>query len=271
MESYMANCYIIKDKVKNHIITPFYKDKEIGNRNGEDTVVFFTSSSVNSSEIDESRIHTYNEIDTSVELWIQEKRYFPRLIISAFVFLVVYFFMSLVLRDPIPMVDEIVGSLIASIAMWYYISKRDKKGAITNKKKLEIKREVSNSDYKELPSLVTIEMYLDYLRGFEIIDLSDNLLYVDNNTLKPFDFAEKTNDIFMKQLVPRFKRLVIDKNPISAKYFERIHESRLAGKSDEALSSKLIQLDKDGKIDLPLLSLLVILSEYKVKTSDILN
>lgn len=267
----MANCYIIKDKVKNHIITPFYKDKEIGNKDGEDAVTFFSSSSVNSSEIDESRIQTYNEIDTSVELWIQEKRYFPRLIISAFVFLVVYFFMSLVIRDPIPMLDELVGSTIASIAMWYYISTKDKKGPITNKKKLEIKREISNSEYKELPALVTIEMYLDYLRGFDIIDLSDSLLNVDTGVLKPLEFAEKTNDTFMKQLTSRFKRVETDENPIMAKYFDKIYDARLEKKSDEALSSKLIQLHRDAKIDLPLLVLLVIMSEYQIKTSDFLN
>ncbi|MBK5200026.1 MAG: hypothetical protein JJE21_00645 [Spirochaetaceae bacterium] len=267
----MANCYIIKDKGKNHIITPFYKDKEIGNKDGEDSVVFFSSSSVNSSEIDESRIYTYKEIDNSVELWIQEKRYFPRLIISAFVFLIVYFFMSLVIRDPIPMLDELVGSTIASIAMWYYISTKDKKGPITNKKKLEIKRAISNSDYKELPALITIEMYLDYLRGFDIIDLSDSLLNVDQRRLKPFEFADKTNDVFMKQLTSRFKRIEKDNNSIVAKYFDKIYDSRLEKKKDEALSSKLIQLDRDAKIDLPLLSLLVIMSEYKVKTADFLN
>jgi hypothetical protein len=264
----MANCYIIKDRDKNHILTPFYKDKNIGNKDGEESVVFFSSGSINSTEIDESRLYAYSEIDQSVELWIQEKRYFPRLVISAIVFLIVYFFMSLVLRDPIPMLDEIVGATAASVAMWYYISTKDKKGPITNKKKLEIKREVSNSDYKELQALVAIEMYLDYLRGFDIIDLSDSLLNVDQESLKDFEFSEDTNDVFMKKLTKMFKRLECDKNPNMGKYFEKVYESRVENKKDEALSSKLIQLERDGKIDLPLLSLLVIMSEYRIKTTE---
>ncbi len=88
----MANCYIIKDRDKNHILTPFYKDKNIGNKDGEESVVFFSSGSINSTEIDESRLYAYSEIDQSVELWIQEKRYFPRLVISAIVFFNSLFF-----------------------------------------------------------------------------------------------------------------------------------------------------------------------------------
>lgn len=270
MRRNMANIYVVKDTKKNFVLTPFFKDKTIGSKEGEEEVVFYTSGSTSEEERDESRLYTYKAVDDSVELWIQEKRYFPRLIASAFTFLVVYFFMSLVLRDPIPMLDELVGSTVASIAVWFLISKKDKKGPITNKKKLEIKREVSNADFKELEGLRTIEAYLDNLRSFDNIDLSDRLLNVDNITLEEIDFKD-FDDSFLNQFREYFNRYIFKTNSNMKIYFDKVCEKRIEDKSDEALSSKLVQLDRNANIDLPLLVLLVVLKEYRIKASGFLN
>jgi hypothetical protein len=266
----MANIYILKDRMSNFILTPFLKDKTIGSKEGEEEVVFYTSGATSEEERDEARLYTYKAIDDSVELWIQEKRYFPRLIVSALTFLVVYFFMSLVLRDPIPMLDELVGSTVATIAMWAFISKKDKKGPITNKKKLEIKREVSNAEFKELEGLTVIEAYLDNLRSLDNIDLSDRLLNVDNINLDVIDFKQ-FDDSFIHQLRGYFNKSVFGSNSTMNTYFEKVCEKRLQGESDEALSSKLVELDRNAKIDLPLLTLLVILKEYRMKAAGFIS
>lgn len=266
----MANIYVIKDKENNFVLTPFFKDKTIGSKESEEKVVFYTSGATNEMERDEYRLKAYNNVDNSVELWIQEKRYFPRLIVSAFTFLIVYFFMSLVLRDPIPMLDELVGSTIATVAMWLFISKKDKMGPLTNKKKLEIKREVSNAEFKELEGLSTIEAYLDNLRSLDNIDLSDRLLNVDNINLEPINFKD-FDDSFVHQLRGYLNKFVFVKNPIVKTYFEKVYEKRVAESSDEILSSKLVDLDRNSKIDLPVLTLLVVLKEYRMKSAGFLD
>jgi hypothetical protein len=266
----MANIYVVKDKSKNFVLTPFFKDKTIGSKEGEEEVVFYTSGATSEEERDESRLYTYKAVDNSVELWIQEKRYFPRLVASAFTFLVVYFFMSLVLRDPIPMLDELVGATAATIAVWYFISKKDKKGPITNKKKLEIKREVSNAEFKELEGLTVIEAYLDNLRSLDNIDLSDRLLNMDNINLEVIDFKE-FDDSFVSQLREYFNKYVFETNSSMKTYFDKVCEKRIEEESDEALSSKLVQMDRNSNIDLPLLILLVVLKEYRMKAAGFLN
>jgi hypothetical protein len=267
---YMANIYIVRDRVKNFVLTSFFNDKTIGSKEGEEQVVFYISGAASESERDDARLYTYKAVDNSVELWIQEKRYFPRLLVCALTFLVVYFFMSLVIRDPIPMLDELVGSTLATVAMWYYISKKDKKGPITNKKKLEIKREVGNAEFKELEGLSIIEAYLDNLRSLENIDLSDRLLNVDNINLEELKFDDM-DDSFISQLRTYFNQYVFTLKPEMKKYFNLVESIRLENKSDEALSSKLVQLDRDAKIDLPLLTLLIVLKEYRMKTAGFLD
>jgi hypothetical protein len=266
----MANIFVVKDKSKNFVLTPFFKDKTIGSKEGEEEVVFYTSGATSEEERDESRLYTYKAVDDSVELWIQEKRYFPRLVASAITFLVVYFFMSLVIRDPIPIFDELVGSTIATIAIWFFISKKDKKSPITNKKKLEIKREVSNAEFKELEGLTIIEAYLDNLRSLDNIDLSDRLLNVDNINLEAIDFKD-FDDSFVLQLRGFFKSYVFETNSTMKSYFDKVCERRIEEKSDEALSSKLVQMDRNAKIDFSLLTLLVILKEYRIKAAGFLN
>lgn len=266
----MANIYVIKDRKDNFVLTPFFKDKEIGSKDGDEQVVVFTSGATSENDRDEYRLKTYKLVDDSVELWIQEKRYFPRLIVSAITFLVVYFFMSLVLRDPIPMLDELVGSTIATIAMWFFVSKKDKKSPITNKKKLEIKRAISNAEFKELEGLAIIEGYLDELRSLDNIDLSDRLLNVDNINLDSIDFKE-LDDSFINQFRSYFSKYIFDTNSNMKKYFQMVYDKRIEEVSDEALSSKLIELDRNAIIDLPLLTLLVMLKEYRMKATAFLD
>lgn len=50
--------------------------------------------------------------------FVQEKRYIPRLFISASIFLVTYLFLTLVIRDPLPMLDEVIIALVCAIAAW---------------------------------------------------------------------------------------------------------------------------------------------------------
>ena len=168
------------------------------------------------------------------------------------------------------MLDELVGATLATMAMWSFVTKKDKQGPITNKKKLEIKREVSNAEFKEFEGLSIIEAYLDNLRSLENIDLGDRLLNVDNINLEELKFDD-IDDSFVNQLREYFNKYVFTLNSEMKKYFNLVEAIRLENKSDEALSSKLVQLDRDAKIDLPLLTLLIVLKEYRMKASGFLN
>lgn len=86
---------------------------------------YILSSMITLDEENEIAKRVQKGIDKRIDYWIQEKRYVKRLIICALVFLIVYFLCSLVIRDPLPLVDEIIVSLAFSVLAWIMISKRD--------------------------------------------------------------------------------------------------------------------------------------------------
>lgn len=258
----MINCFILRDKLKDLYLTPFLKEKGIGSKDSEEPITWYSSEKINEEKRDQARLYCYKVVDDSVNLWIQEKRYFPRLLISSFTFLLMYFFLSLVIRDPLPIFDEIIGSFVAAVLMWSFITKKDKQSAIANKKKLEIKREVSNAPFDIIEDIYVIEQYLDDLRSFDIIDLADRITFVDKENLEQLILKD---DSFFNEFRKLLKKQVFTNSSNMKLYFERILEVRKDEKSNEALSSRLVQLSRDAKIDLPLLALLVISDEYEVK------
>ncbi len=99
------------------------------------------------------RNELYRLIELAVKNWISEKRFIPRFLISSLLFLVVYFFLSLVIRDPIPMIDELGGSLAASFFVYYLLSRRDSGSKAATAKRIALRERVDEI-YFEHDSLV---------------------------------------------------------------------------------------------------------------------
>ena len=67
----------------------------------------------------------YRQVEQSVKDWTAERKFIPRFLISTSAFLVVYFLTSFVIRDPIPMVDELLLGLAAAVVVYLVLMKRD--------------------------------------------------------------------------------------------------------------------------------------------------
>lgn len=98
-----------------------------------------------------------NEASAAVRLWIQNKRYFPRLIISAAVFLVAYVLASFLIRDPLPMIDEILIGLAAAAAAWVLLSRNDAKATVAKEKEKKLFRIINTAEVLCSGSLKALE------------------------------------------------------------------------------------------------------------------
>lgn len=67
----------------------------------------------------------YRKVELAVKSWITEKRFIPRFLLSSALFLFLYFFFSLAVRDPLPMIDEIAISFALALLLYLYLSRRD--------------------------------------------------------------------------------------------------------------------------------------------------
>ncbi len=117
----------------------------------------------------------YRLIEKGVKEWIADTKFIPRFILSAVVFLIVYFFTSLVIRDPIPVLDELLISIGASAAAYYILSRRDQNSEKASGKRLQLRMHVDRIVFNESSFIIKFEELLHYNEKEEAVVLLSNL------------------------------------------------------------------------------------------------
>ncbi|HOV65125.1 MAG TPA: hypothetical protein PLG43_14730, partial [Spirochaetia bacterium] len=99
----------------------------------------------------------YKLTDEAVRLWIADKKFLLRFTISALAFLVTYLFFSLFIRDPLPMIDELVLGILAAIGCYSLLLKRDLTSSQAVKKRVELKNLIDAIVFTEDPFVRSVE------------------------------------------------------------------------------------------------------------------
>ena len=254
----MGMCFILRrNKGKSLFLTPFVDPKQASAWSDEEPVCWYASTGLTTHEKDDALFTLYTQIDRGVDRWIQDKRYVPRLLLSALVFLIVYFFFSLAVRDPLPMIDELLIAFGCSIALWYALGKRDKKGELAMKRRMVLKQHASRSEFDLLEGLSVYETYLDTCSYLDTLDIADRLALVSDQELPPLDIPKEQRGEWVQKL-----RALLDQHfAITDRQFfarvVRVRAARETGKPDEALGARLVKLAMHEEADLPLLALMV--------------
>lgn len=103
------------------------------------------------------RNELYRYSEAAIKGWMSDLRFVPRFILSAAVFLVVYFFMSYVIRDPIPLIDELVSAFAGGILAYYLLGKRYLNSNIAVNKRIEIRSKIDGISFSESEFLKRVE------------------------------------------------------------------------------------------------------------------
>ena len=98
--------------------------------------------------------------------YLQERRYIPRLLISAGAFLLAYLFFSLA-------ADELLFSFIVSAALWIILSRTDEESAFMKEKMLIIDRAIASSSVLHSSDMALIEDYYDRLCLMSVMELAE--------------------------------------------------------------------------------------------------
>lgn len=187
--------------------------------------------------------------EIAVSHFLQDKHYIPRLLISALVFLLVYFFLSLVVRDPIPMLDELIAALLLSVLTFLGMSKRDIRLARESKLMYDIKKELANAELIQEDYLNSIEEYIYEISSkYSILEISDILSKTDElSQLEDVSFAlpDDFNQIMKSYLHKTNKALDY--------YLKQVKDCK---RRDEKLSARLVRSATNESLDLYLLAFL---------------
>jgi len=251
------------NSLKPILLNPYLKNNEIGNVDVEKPVTIYSANSLTKEDGDYIERKGFQDIDSSVNLWIQEKRYYPRLFISTFAFFIMYFLLSFAIRDPIPIIDELLGSFGFTFLTWSFFTKRDTKSAIAKKKKLEIKRQINKAKYDELNILNKIENFVFDLKARDNLDIADAIALVEGNL--DLIIIDEEDKLYLDSIYYLLRTKFIFDNKNLESLYNKVKKVNDSGESDEALSSKLIELGKRDKNSLILIALLITLRKLKAK------
>ncbi len=256
----MITCYALLRKVGSNLyLSPYLKTDRVSQMDSETPVVLKSSGMLTKGQKDEASYALYSAIDFYVDRWIQDKQYIPRLLICAVVFMVTYFFMSLAIRDPIPMLDEMLVSSGLTLFCWIALAKRDTRSSVARQRRYELKGQAGSPDYQQLESLFVLEAFLQDIASLDMQDVSDNLCLVGD---KNFDllteeqrgpWAEEFLSLLLLHLKVRQKSLY--------RMYQRVRSVRESKKPNLRLAQRLFHLNMQQRLDLPLLALTVILAE----------
>jgi hypothetical protein len=106
------------------------------------------------------RNQLYRQVEAGVRSWLSEARFIPKFLISALVFLVTYFFLSFVVRDPLPVIDELAIGLGASIVVFFLLGRRYLASDEATKKRMALRTAVDRIVFQESPFVKQVERAL---------------------------------------------------------------------------------------------------------------
>lgn len=103
------------------------------------------------------RNRMYRRIEEDVKDWIAEKRFIPRFLSGAGAFLGIYLLFSLVIRDPIPMVDELLLATGGSLITYFLLGRRDLRSEEASQRRIALRNKVDGAIFTQNPFVREIE------------------------------------------------------------------------------------------------------------------
>lgn len=191
------------------------------------------------------RNELYRKVEAAVKVWVAERRFIPRFLICSGLFLLSYLFLSLVVRDPLPMLDELLISLGVSIGCYIFLSRRDLSSAWSSKKRAELRGKVDSIFFREDQFVKEVEKNLHRLetgspqQALESIILSTDSFYSHLNAEAASQLARyielKLGSKELKRQEKRIRALVKARRGNDQKEIETLSRQFSAKKIDLSL------------------------------------
>jgi len=189
------------------------------------------------------RDELYQAADSAVKTWIQDRRFIPNLLLSAGLFLLVYFISSLGLRDPIPMVDELLIASAATGGFYWYRTRKDRSRPQAMDLVEKLKGRIDKIEFSEDPFLIEVEGLLHRFESVSRERLLESMMVPQETSFSPRDLEDAQQ--LLSYLEKRF----------SAKIYRRqekiIDQYRRSSETRSGLNT-LVSLVDMGKMDLSL-------------------
>lgn len=200
-----------------------------------------------------------SEIKEQVKLFIQDKYYGLRLVLAAVTFLAIYLFCSLVIRDPVPMIDEFLLGILGAIAIWIFLEHKEGDGAVAHKLNLDLKELYGQREYSQSEAVEEVEAYIyDLESEYDPLSLATLLANGGKEALPKLELTDKADRKEIKELLA----LYLDSNHVLSVLFKKVIKSNK--RINKPLSALIYSAHQSGN-DVYILALCLALLEGNKK------
>ena len=102
-------------------------------------------------------------IEMAVRAWFNDSRFLLHFLLATGIFLLSYYFLSYLIRDPLPLVDEIILSVILAVLGWYRLSNQEVHSEKAQLKKQDMIQFFNRIPFEKSSFLEQVELYLEKL------------------------------------------------------------------------------------------------------------
>ncbi len=103
------------------------------------------------------RNELYRRIEIAVKRWLSDVRFIPKFLSSTAVFLITYFVTSYLIRDPVPVIDELAFSFGAAIAAYVLMGRKDISSDLAARKRIALRAAVDRIVFRESDFVCRVE------------------------------------------------------------------------------------------------------------------
>ncbi|TVQ40230.1 MAG: hypothetical protein EA384_03685 [Spirochaetaceae bacterium] len=109
------------------------------------------------SSLTEFRNELYGLAEHAVRSWDAETRFIPRFVISSALFVVSFLFLSIVVRDPVPVLDELLISLVVGIGSYLVQRSRGRSSERVERKRMAMRTSIDTIVFSESAIVYLLE------------------------------------------------------------------------------------------------------------------
>lgn len=185
----------------------------------------------------------YRAVDAAVKNWIQEKKFIPNFLWASFGFLALYFLFTFSVRDPLPILDELLIAGAGAVAIYFYRLKKSHAMPQAEQLRKKLRWKMDHIEFQEDEFVKEVEEVLHRYESVSRDKLLQSMYVQDEENFSEEDV--KNAHQLLRYLERRFSTKVYRRQE---KMMDRYITSGGKNRRIDTLSA----LAERGKIDLSL-------------------
>jgi hypothetical protein len=155
------------------------------------------------------RDELYRQVELGVRHWLADLRFIPKFLIATAAFVVTYLFFSIVVEDPLPVIDEVVLGMGAAVASFVLLGRRDLASRRAVKKRLDLRLVVDRISFRESEFVKRVEEALHSAEDEDVVAVVRRIVEPLESGAEPKggDQAEAAQFVHLLELRFNFRKL----------------------------------------------------------------